>query len=190
LFISGKKGEKGVKKRYALINKKGELIIKGFEFVRGDWSSISKKTQYKVFEALLKDNDKEKAIKKVKEVINNLRDNKVSLKELIIRKQLTKKIDNYKSIGPHVAVAKRLIKKGYQVTAGTIISYIVTEGKGLIREKAKTIDEIKDQELRPDAEYYINNQVIPAVDRILDVLNITEEEIKNGKKQEELRKFF
>jgi DNA polymerase elongation subunit (family B) len=190
LFVAGKKGEKGVKKRYALIDKQGELIIKGFEFVRGDWSNISKETQYKVFQALLKDNDQKKAINEVKKVIKALRENKVPLKDLVIRTQLTRDLDKYKSIGPHVAVAQRLAKKGYPISAGTMISYIVTEGKGLIRDKSRTVEEVEQQKLKPDAEYYINNQVIPAVDRVLDVLEVSKDEVKSDKKQEKLKRFF
>jgi len=189
LFVAGKKGEKGVKKRYALLDNKDELIIKGFEFVRGDWSSISKKTQYNVFNALLKENNRKKAINEVKKIVEKLRKNEAPLKDLVIRKQLTRNISEYKSIGPHVAVAKRLIEKGHPISAGTMIGYIVVEGKGLIREKAKTVDEVEEQQLKPDAEYYIHHQVIPAVDRVLDVLNVSEEEFEN-KKQKGLKEFL
>ncbi|MBD3312411.1 hypothetical protein GF352_03090 [archaeon] len=189
LFVAGKKGKKGVKKRYALIDEEGELIIKGFEFVRGDWSNISKKTQYRVFQALLKDNSRSKAISVVKKVVNKLRENKVPIKDLVLRTQLTKNINQYKSIGPHVAVAKRLAEKGYPVSAGTIINYVVIEGEGLIREKARTVDEVKEQGLKPDAEYYIHHQVIPAVDRVLDVLEVSGEEFEK-QKQEKLADFL
>ncbi len=182
LFVSGK-NDKGVKKRYVLLDENGKLIIKGFEFVRGDWSNISRETQYKVFEALLKDNNKEKAINIIKEIISKLKQNKIPLKELIIRTQLTRKPEDYKSIGPHVAVAKRLEKKGHNIAPGTIISYIVVKGKGLIRDKAKTIDEVIKEKLEPDADYYINHQVIPTVSRVLETLNI-------NLKQEGLNKFL
>lgn len=175
LFIAAKKGEHGVKKRYALITDKGELIIKGFEFVRGDWSNISRQTQYKVFQALLKDNSREKAIREVRDIINALRENKIPAKDLIIREQITMPLTSYKNIGPHVAVARRLSEKGYSIPPGTVISYMVVEGKGLIREKAKTADEAEKEKLKPDAEYYIHHQVLPAIDRIMDLLDVKED---------------
>lgn len=190
LFIAGKKGEKGVKKRYALIDEKEKLIIKGFEFVRGDWSNISRETQYKVFIALLKENSKEKAINTVKEMINALRNNTVPLKDLLIREQITMNLKDYKAIGPHVAVAKRLSDKGIIITPGTIISYIVTEGKGLIREKSKTIEEVEKDKLKPDAEYYIHHQVIPTVDRILDLLEVKEDDLSSKNKKETQQKML
>jgi len=188
LFVADKKGS-GVKKRYALIDEKGELIIKGFEFVRGDWSNISKETQYKVFKALLKENSKSKAINEVKKIVQKLRNNEVPLKDLVIRTQLTRSLDSYKSIGPHVAVAMRLAKQGHPITAGTMIAYVVTEGKGLIRDKAKTIEEIKKNNLKPDAEYYINHQVIPSIERVLDALHVSKGDLSTSE-QKGLRDFL
>lgn len=188
LFVGGKTGEKGIKKRYALLDENNELIIKGFEFVRGDWSNISKETQYKVFQALLRDNSKEKAVEIVKKIVNELRENKIPLKELVIRTQLTMRPEDYKSVGPHVAVAKRLISKGQHISEGTMISYIVVEGKGLIRDKAKTIDEVENEKLKPDAEYYIYHQVIPTVDRVMDLLDVKEGDF--SKKEKGLKDFF
>ncbi len=189
LFVSGKKSDKGIKKRYVLLDEDGSLIIKGFEFVRGDWSDISRETQFKVFNALLKENNKEKAINEVKKTIKLLKENKIPLKELIIRTQLTRDIKDYKSIGPHVAVAKRLKEKGFPVEAGTIISYVVVNGDGLIRDKAKTIEEIKEGNLKPDADYYITHQVIPAIDKVLDAINVDEKTL-NKKEQRGLKDFF
>ncbi len=187
LFVRGK-GEKGIKKRYALLDENDKLIIKGFEFVRGDWSQISKETQYKVFNALLRDNDREKAINIVRKTIDDLKKNKIPLKKLIITTQLTRNVNEYKSIGPHVAVAKRLISKGWDITAGTMISYIITQGKGLMREKARTPDEVIKENLTPDADYYIHHQIIPAVERVLDALNVNENDLE--KKQRGLRDFL
>ncbi|MFA5406093.1 MAG: DNA-directed DNA polymerase [Candidatus Nanoarchaeia archaeon] len=189
LFVGSKKGERGIKKRYALLDEDGKLIIKGFEFVRGDWSNISKTTQYKVFNALLKDDSKEKAVNEVRMMVEQLRNNKIPLKDLIIRTQLTKNINDYKNIGPHVAVAKRLINKGYPVTAGTMIDYVVAEGKGLIRDKAKTINEMTKEQLKPDAEYYIHHQLIPAVDRVLEAIDVGKDEFEI-KKQKGLKDFL
>jgi len=108
---------------------------------------------------------------------------------LLIRTQLTRNINEYKSIGPHVAVARRLASKGYPITAGTIINYIVAEGKGLIRDKAKTMDEMTKNELTPDAEYYIHHQVIPAVDRVLEAIDVGKDEFEK-KKQKGLKDFL
>jgi len=45
----------------------------------------------------------EKAKNYVKEIISDLRENKVPTEKVVIRTQLTKKITEYTAIGPHVA---------------------------------------------------------------------------------------
>ncbi len=186
-FVKSDEG-RGLKKRYALLDESGKIIIKGFEFVRGDWSEISKKTQYAVITALLKDNSKEKAIKILKETIKKLRNNEIPIEDLIIRTQITKPLSQYKSFGPHVVVAKKLEKKGIHVAPGTIVSYVIIQGSGLIRDKAIPPNELGNKKI--DAEYYINHQVIPAVSRILSVLGISEKELKTLTKQKKLKDFF
>ena len=187
LFTTLRKEEKGAKKRYALIDEKGKIIVKGFEFVRGDWAEVAKKTQFKVFEALLKDKSEQKAIEVVRSTISKLRDGSASAEELIMRTQLTKPIESYKSINPHVAVAKRLIEKGLSVEPGMTIEYIVIEGKGRIRDKSVHVSEFKGKKYDP--EYYINNQVLPAIDRIMKMLGIDEKSFERTE-QKGLNTFF
>jgi DNA polymerase, archaea type len=56
-----------------------------------------------------------------------------------------------------------------------MIKYIVAEGAGRIRDKAKIPGEVN--EGKYDAEYYVNNQVIPAVEKILEVLGYDKDEL-------------
>ena len=48
IFVSKKGDGRGAKKKYALIDSKGELIIKGFESIRTDWSYLAREVQRKV----------------------------------------------------------------------------------------------------------------------------------------------
>ena len=41
-----------------------------------------------------------------------------------------------------------------------------------------------------DADYYINNQIIPAVDKIFDALGYNVEELLKEKQQSDLQDFF
>jgi DNA polymerase I/DNA polymerase-2 len=160
------------KKRYALVDEKGELLIRGLETVRRDWCNLAKEVQRKVLEFVLKENDVEKAKDFVKKIVKNLREKKVSLKDLIIYEELTKPIDQYKLISPHVMAAKKLKEKGIEVGEGQVIMFVIQEGEGSVSEKAEPIEFAKLEKI--DSAYYILRQVIPAAMRILQILGVTE----------------
>ena len=188
IFVSTKTGSGGAKKKYALLDENNKIKVKGFEAVRRNWSPIAKTVQKKVLDIILKENDKEKAIKYVKKIINNLREHKILVEETIIQTKLQKPIDEYVSIGPHVAIAKKMKAKGIEVEAGTIVEYVITRGGKLIRDKAKLPSEIKNNEYDPN--YYINNQVLPAVETIFQVIGFKKQDIISHKSQSGLNQFF
>lgn len=188
LFVSTKTSETGAKKKYALLDDKGGIIIKGFETVRRNWSYIAKEMQKKIIEILLKERDVDKAKKYVRRVVQDLRENKIPLEKLVIRTQLTKEISDYASIGPHVAAAKRLKELGKPPKPGQIISYVVVKGDGKIRDKVKLDTEAKQDEY--DSEYYINHQIIPGIERIFAVFHVDYEELTAETTQAGLDKFF
>ena len=123
------------KKRYAVIED-GEIIAKGLELVRRDWAPIVKKTQEEILMAILKEGDSDKAIKAVKKVLKRIKKGDVDNKELIIHTQITKPLDQYKQVGPHVVAARKIEEHGIKVTRGTIIQYIIVKGKGSISQRA------------------------------------------------------
>lgn len=185
IFV-GKKNEKvGAKKRYALINEQGKIKIRGFETVRRDWSKISKEIQSKVIKIILEEKNILKALNYVKEKINNIKENKFNIKDMVIKTQLKKNIDEYTSIGPHVAVARQMLKKNMKVAPGSIIQYVITEGEGLIRDKAKLPEDAKNY----DPEYYINHQVLPAIENIFEVVGYKKEDLLNKGSQVKLGDF-
>ncbi|TKJ17704.1 DNA polymerase [Candidatus Woesearchaeota archaeon B3_Woes] len=188
IFVSAKAGAYGAKKKYALLDSDNNIKITGFETVRRNWSLIAKETQKKILNIVLKENNPDKALRYVKTVVQDLRERKIDLDKVIIRTQLTKDIDSYAAVGPHVVVAKKLKSKGHDIAPGMIIEFVVTEGKGSIGDRAKVPEEIKDNKY--DSEYYINNQVVPAVDRILEVLGYTKEDLLSNKKQSKLGAFM
>ncbi len=185
LFVS-KKGEStgGAKKKYALINEDGEMKIIGFETVRGDWSLIARETQKRVIEIILKENSFEKALIYVRKIVKEVQDGKVDMKKLIIKNQLKMDIERYKNIGPHVAVAKLMRERGVNIREGSVINFIISSGKGLIRDRAKIPKEAKDY----DKEYYINNQIIPCVENIFKIKGYSKQDLLS-KEQSKLGDF-
>jgi DNA polymerase, archaea type len=185
IFVAIKGSSVGAKKKYALINEKGEMKITGFETVRRNWSLLAKEVQEKVLRLVL-ENKVDAALDYVRSVIKDLKEGKIAMIKLIIKTQITKELSSYSSIGPHVAVAMRMVDKGEQVHPGTIVQYIIGSGSGLIREKAFLLEEARDY----DVDYYLNNQLLPAVSSIFLVLGYKEEDLLGEGKQEGLSKFF
>ncbi|VVC04234.1 DNA polymerase [Candidatus Bilamarchaeum dharawalense] len=187
VFVS-KKGseEKGAKKKYALLGEDGRIKIRGFELVRRDWSKIAKDTQLKVLEAILKEGSKEKAVKIIREVVTRLNEGKVPLEMLAISTQLNKSPGSYEVASPELSAAKKLLKAGINAEKGTMISYVVGKSGKSISEKAAPIELAKDY----DADYYINNQILPAVMKIMKELGYDEHSMKFGGKQKSLDAFF
>jgi len=188
IFVSAKVGKFGAKKKYALISENGNLKIRGFETVRRNWSPIAKDVQEKVLGMILRENKPEKAFLYTKKVIEELRENKIPLKDVLIYTQLQKEIGSYDAIGPHVAIAERMRKRGIQVGPGSRIEFVITKQGTRIRDKAKLPDEVSQDDYDPD--YYINNQVIPAVEKIFEVLGYKKEDLLESKEQNKLQKFF
>ena len=172
IFIEAKAGG-AAKKKYALLDQKNKLFIRGLETRRRDWANIAKDTQERVLEAVLKDASPRKAVDIVRETIEKIKKGAVDTEDLIIYTQLTKSIKSYEQIGPHVAAAKKAIESGKPVGAGSVIRYIITKGSGSISDRAEPAEDAKDY----DPEYYIHHQVIPPVLRILAGLGITEDDL-------------
>jgi len=187
IFVTKKTGEQAAKKRYALIDYNNNLKIVGFEYVRRDWAPIAKETQRKVIEAILKEGKPEKAIEIVRQKIKELREGKTKKKELVIYSQIKKAINSYESIGPHVAAAKKAIAKGKTIEEGSVIGYIVTKCGKTISDKAQLEEYVNEGNY--DAEYYIKNQLIPAVIKIIREFGYSEEDLIEGGRQASLNSF-
>jgi len=187
IFVAIKGTEKGAKKKYALISKEGRVKVTGFESVRRNWSLIAKEVQKKVLELVL--NDKvDDALVYVKLVVQEMKRGLVPLHKLIIKTQITRELGGYASVGPHVAVARRMVERGEMVVPGMVVEYVIVKGPGIIRERAKLPSEVGEGEY--DADYYLNNQVIPAVSSIFLVLGYTEDQVFKDDSQTGLGKFF
>jgi DNA polymerase elongation subunit (family B) len=150
-------------------------LVRGLEKVRRDWCKLARDTQEKVLRLILEKNDMKGAVEYVKGVIKNLREHKVNLKDLTIYEQLVKPIEEYKAVGPHVMVAKKMRERGKLVGPGIVVMFAITKGKGSISERAEPIEDVKLEDI--DEEYYIHHQILPAALRILTVLGVTEEEL-------------
>jgi DNA polymerase elongation subunit (family B) len=189
IWVTKRTGEFGAKKKYALLNEKNQLKVRGFETVRRDWCTLAREVQNDVLEKVLKEGNADSSLEFVQDVIAKVRKRKISKDELIIRTQLKKELAEYVSEGPHVTIAKKMIAQGMPVDAGMLIEYYIAEGnvkgkKQLVRERAKLPDEKGEY----DIDYYLEHQIVPAVENIFAVFGISKEDLL-GKTQKRLHEF-
>ncbi len=171
IFLPSRKGDKAAKKRYVLLDEKGNLKIVGLEYVRRDWSGIARKVQREVIERILVRNDVEGAVNYVREIIEKLRKGEVKKEDLVIYTEVQKRPEEYKQRGPHVYAMIKARRRGLRVEPGTIIGYIITRGGGNVSERAEPEEFVEEGDYDPD--YYIERQVLPVVLPIFEVVGVS-----------------
>jgi len=179
IFVERRGESRGAKKKYALLAEDGSIKLRGFEAVRRDWSEIAKVVQENVLKLALR-GDREGIIEYLKKVIDDIKNKRLPLSMFIIREQLRKKLEEYEVDAPHVVAAKKYKQRGYKITDGFIVEYVVCKGSGKIGDRVKIPEECTDKEYDP--EYYIEKQVFQPIEGILKVLGISKENILGGQK--------
>jgi DNA polymerase elongation subunit (family B) len=184
IWVTTREGKFGAKKKYALINEKGKLKIRGFETVRRDWCNLARNLQNKVLHKILEDGNEKSAIEIVKKIIKKIKDRDVEKKELLIKTQLKKSLSEYKAVTPHVTIARKMLAQNLPVNQGMLIEYYIAEGdkKSLTRDRA-----VFPQDDKPyDIEYYLKKQILPSVENIFQVFKIDIGEMLEKENQKKL----
>jgi len=163
------------KKKYVGLTEEGFLDLVGIEAVRGDWAQIAKEIQMEILKKILIEESEEGAIEFVKSKIEDLKNLRIKISELIIWKSLTKPIEKYEVNAPHVSAAKKLKEQGYRPTLGHKIGYIIIKGKGRLFEKAIPYNMASLNDV--DIDYYVENQILAAAMRILQEFGISKERL-------------
>ncbi|MCL2550027.1 MAG: DNA-directed DNA polymerase [Methanimicrococcus sp.] len=173
------------KKRYAqwLFERGGsgwtnKIKVKGMETVRRDWCELTSETLGHVLELVLMEGDVEEAVQYVRSVTGslrslNLKENPEFINKLILTKNYSKKTDNYKNKQPHLTVVEKIKQRtGISTPVGTRVPFVIISGKGLFVERAEDPEYVLKHNIPIDTEYYIMKQILPPVERILEVFNI------------------
>ena len=169
--------EAGAKKRYAglrlLEDGTTKVEFTGLEFVRKDWTKVAKEFQLKLLDLVFHDEPVDQFICKF---VNELQKGKYD-DLLIYKKSLSKQLDNYtKTTPPHVKAARLLddVKSG-------VIEYLMTEdGPQPIQKLTSKVD----------YTHYIEKQIKPIANSVLQVLGKDFDDVIKGNKQTGLGKFF
>ncbi len=180
------------KKRYAgwSFEKSGDdweegMDMKGIETVRRDWPPIVSDTMEEVIDIILKEGDINKAIKHVKEIINEIANRDVSLEKLQVVKSITKKLENYDGVLPHIELAKKMKRRdpSNAPAPGQRIPYVIIEGNQMISKRVESPDYIRENDLKVDTDYYINSQLLPPLERIFNVIGVDKQELLGDGRQ-------
>ncbi len=189
IWVTKRTGDFGAKKKYALLDEKDRIKIRGFETVRRDWCNLAREVQNNVIKLVLEKGDEKEAVTYVKDIVDKVKTRKVSKQDLIIRTQLKKSISEYKSISPHVIAAKKMKEQSIAVDEGNLIEYYIAENKDkkckLVRDRVK----LPEEDGKYDVNYYLERQILPAVENIFQIFNIDINSVLDRKKQMTLAEF-
>ena len=157
--------DKGSKKRYAgvVAGKHGdELVFKGLENVRTDWTRLARDFQEELYRRVFYGEPFEGYVRELTAALRaGERDS-----ELVYRKRLRRKIDEYeRNVPPHVQAARLCEARGLQVPSrGSWVEYVITTGGA----------EPAGAALAPlDYEHYVERQLQPVADGILGFLGLS-----------------
>jgi len=147
----------GSKKRYAglVLNKHNEpeLVVKGLEAARTDWTPLARNFQRALFQLIFNDQPFEEFVRSTAQALLDGE----SDDDIVYRKRLRRKVDEYqRNVPPHVQAARKMHKK-----PGSWVSYVIT------RNGPEPIDNITAQ---PDYQHYLDKQLAPAADGILQFM--------------------
>lgn len=171
--------DEGSKKRYAgLVHKNGieEIDFTGLEFVRRDWTALAKKFQ---LELLMKVFKKEPVEDYVTKFVADVKSGKYD--ELLVYKKAIRKnmVEYTKTTPPHIKAARKL-KNGIDDLQDNIIEYyLTTDGPEPVQNLIHSID----------YDHYIDKQIKPLADAILDFYDSSFDDLIKGSKQTTLSGF-
>ncbi|WP_410508903.1 DNA-directed DNA polymerase [Methanosarcina hadiensis] len=190
------------KKRYALwlfepknSGWEDKIKVKGMETVRRDWCELTSITLNEVLKLVLVEGNVDRAVEHVRKVVSDVRnldprkDTEI-VEKLILTRTLTRKTDSYKNKQPHLTVAENLKKRtGVMPTIGTRIPFVIVAGKGLFVDRAEDPDYVREHNVPIDVDYYVKKQILPPVERILEVFGVNVSSLDFDSKQKGLFDF-
>jgi len=145
-----------------------------------------------VIDIVLKEGDIHKAINSVRDVVNNLNANNVPLEKLTIVKGITKSIQSYDGVLPHIELARKMAARNPNESphVGDRVGFVIIRGSDMLSKRAEDPNHIKKHNLCIDADYYINNQLLPPIERILYAVGVERSELVGNGRQVSIADIF
>ena len=144
---------------------------------------------YEVLRIILKEGDIKKAIKFVRGVVEKLNKGEIDLEKLAVTKSITKSIDRYEGMLPHIELAKKMRERNPAMapTPGERITFVIVRGNQMLSKRAEDPEYIKEHNLKIDSDYYVNSLLLPPLERIFSVIGVDKGELLGMGRQYSLK---
>ncbi len=158
---------------------KDEIEMKGIETIRRDWCELVSTTMRSVLDIILKEGDVTKAINFVRDVQEKLKKSEIPLEKLTVIKGITKSIDSYEGIQPHIELAKKMGSRNPREApkVGDRLGYVIIRGSEMLSKRAEDPKYVEKHKIPIDSNYYLYSQLLPPMERIFDAVGVTTSEI-------------
>lgn len=162
-----------------------EIETKGIETVRRDWCDLVGTTIMNVIEIILKENNKKKAIEYFRNVVERLLKNEIPINQLVITKTMTKTPKSYAGVQPHIELVKKMQARNPAEVPGIgdRIGFVIVKGTQMLSKRAEDPVYVIEKGLQIDPYYYIENQLLPPLERIFEAMGISKSELMGNGKQ-------
>ncbi len=166
-----------------------ELEMKGIETVRRDWCPLVGEVMLNVLNIILKEGNTEKAMTTIREVLQNIKAGEIPIEKFVVVKGITKSIDSYAGVQPHIELAKKVRKRDIQKapSVGDRIGFVIIKGNEMLSKRAEDPTYAIENKMQLDFDYYIQSQLFPPLERIMDALGADRSEVLGNGKQLSLR---
>lgn len=166
--------EAGSKKRYAGLKASGEMVFKGLETVRSDWTVLAKQFQTQLYQLVFQGADPSAMIR---DIVERTQAGELD-EQLVYRKRLRRPLADYqKNIPPQVRAARaadeqnRLLGKPLRYQKRGYIRYVIT---------TQGPQAVEYQHAPLDYQHYIEKQLKPVADAILPQIELDFDRITNA----------
>ena len=158
---------------------KDKIEMKGIETVRRDWCELVSETMNKTIVDILKTGDTREALDYFNTILKNLAENKIPIEKLVITKSVTKSPSSYAGIQPHIELVKKMQKRNPQEAPGVgdRVGYVIIKGNQMLSKRSEDPKYVVATNLEIDPNYYIENQLLPPMERIFTAMGISKSEL-------------
>lgn len=166
------------RKRYAGLmftkpDKPDYLDVKGLQLVRRDNCPLVKDVSSAILNKIMYERSPEQAVQEARACVLRVLRHEEPLDKFVVSKALR---GDYKNTAqPHLYVAKKILQRtGQPVPSGVRVPFVFVhtpdKPDGLLAERAEDPEYVREQGLRLDTLYYIQNQLASPITALLELL--------------------